>query len=73
VKGYDFSHPAIELARENISSTDLDIEVDHLPNIVNYPHRFVIGKIRRLYWVIYPAETVDCASTRGLPNFYLRF
>ena len=29
VKGYDFSQPAIELARENIGPTGLDIEVNH--------------------------------------------
>ena len=29
MKGYDFSHPAIELARENISSTSLDVDVKH--------------------------------------------
>jgi release factor glutamine methyltransferase len=69
VKGYDFSHPAIELARENISSTDLDIEVDHADILdESFPDTVKSDMDGRVDLIVSNPPYIPLAEYRELPS-----
>jgi release factor glutamine methyltransferase len=68
VKGYDFSEPAIELAKENISSTGVDVEAKHA-NILDesFPDNVISDMDGRVDLIVSNPPYIPLAEYRELP------
>ena len=69
VKGYDFSRPAIELAKENISSTGLDVEVKHADILdESFPDTVKSHMDGRVDLIVSNPPYIPLAEYRELPS-----